>query len=233
VSGQEELQRRWGAETERYYRERGFATRVGYGDRPALLVIDMTRALCDASYKVGCDQTPAVEAIARLLAVARERAVPTFFTTVAYLPDGRDGGWFVRKIPALLELQLDDPAATEIDPRIAPIEGEQVILKKYPSPFFGTELSSLLVAEGVDTLILTGCSTSGCIRAAAIDGVSHGYRVILPEEAVSDRAEGPHAANLFDIDAKYGDVVRIAEVLDYLRGVPTDSRRRLAPAARS
>lgn len=252
MSGQEELQRRmdelgegfdpstqgiearWGAETEQFYRELGFATRVGYGDNPAVLAIDMARAFCDPSYRVGCDQTPAVKAIAQVLAAARERGAPVFFTTVAYLPDGRDGGWFVKKIPALLELQLDDPAAREIDARIAPVEGELVIAKKYPSAFFQTNLSSLLVAEGIDTLILTGCSTSGCVRATAIDGVSHGYRVIVPEEAVSDRAEGPHYANLFDINAKYGDVVPLAEVLDYLRRLPADARRRrLAAAARS
>jgi len=94
----------------------------------------MARAFCDPSYKVGCDQTPAVEAIAQVLAAARERDVPVVFTTIAYLPDGRDGGWFVRKIPALLELQLDDPAATDIDPRIAPVEGELVINKSTPRP---------------------------------------------------------------------------------------------------
>ena len=138
------------------------------------------------------------------------------------------------KIPALLELQLDDPAATELDLRLAPVEGEIVFTKKYASAFFETGLSSMLVAAGIDTLILTGCSTSGCIRATAVDGVSHGYRVIVPEEAVSDRAEGPHYANLFDINAKYGDVVPLAEVLEYLRRLPADpGRQRLAAAARS
>ena len=209
---------RWGVDTEQFYRARGFGTRVGYGERPALLVIDMARAFCDPSFKVGCDQTPTVEAIAQLLSAARAGAVPVYYTTIAYLPDGQDGGVFVRKIPSLLDLQLDDPAATEIDPRIAPAEGEVVVEKKYPSAFFGTSLASMLVSRGLDTLILSGCSTSGCIRATAIDAVSHGYRVIVPEEAVSDRAPGPHYANLFDINAKYGDVVPLAEVLDHLGG---------------
>lgn len=225
------IEARWGAETEQFYRERGFGTRVGYGENPAVLVIDMARALCDPSYKVGCDQTPAVEAIAQVLAAARASDVPVFFTTIAYLPDGSDGGWFVKKIPTLLELQLDDPAATEIDPRIAPAQGEVVIGKKYASAFFETGLSSMLVSQVTDTLILTGCSTSGCIRATAIDGVSHGYRVIVPEEAVSDRAEGPHYANLFDINAKYGDVVSVAETLEYLEELPEDRAARRAAAA--
>lgn len=213
------IEARWGAETDEFYRERGFRTRVGYGERPAVLVIDMARAFCDPSYKVGCDQTPAVEAVAEVLAAARAGGVPVYYTTIAYRPDGQDGGMFVRKIPSLLELQLDDPAATEIDPRIAPALGEVVVEKKYASAFFGTSLGSMLVPRGVDTLILTGCSTSGCVRATAIDAVSHGYRVIVPEEAVSDRAPGPHYANLFDINAKYGDVVPLAEVVEYLGGV--------------
>lgn len=214
---------RWGAGTEELYRERGFGTRIGYGDRPAVLVIDMARAFCDPSYKVGCDQTRSVEAIGAVLAAARAGGAAVYYTTVAYLPDGHDGGMFVRKIPALLELQLTDPAAMEIDPRISPAEGEVVFEKKYASAFFGTSLNSMLVSRGVDTLVLTGCSTSGCIRATAVDGVSHGYRVIVPEEAVSDRARGPHYANLFDIDSKYGDVVPLAEVVAYL-GAATAGR---------
>jgi nicotinamidase-related amidase len=203
------------------YRERGIGMRLGFGDRPAVIVIDMARAFTDPSYKVGCDMTPTVEAIAQLLAAARSREVPVFYTVVAYRPDGLDGGLFVQKVPALRELRLDDPASMEIDPRIEPAEAEPVITKKYASPFQGTSLGSMLVAEGIDTLILTGCSTSGCVRAAAVDGISSGYRVIVPEEAVADRAEEPHRASLFDIDAKYGDVVTLSETLDYLERLPS------------
>jgi maleamate amidohydrolase len=209
-----------GWETEPFYRQRGFGTRIGFGERPALLVIDMARAFCDPSFKVGADQTPAVEAIATLLVPAREQGIPVCFTTVAYLPGGRDGGTFVKKIPALCELIVDDPAAAEIDPRIAPVEGEIVLMKKYPSAFFHTHLVSLLIADRIDTVIVTGCSTSGCIRATAVDAVSYGYRVAVPEEAVSDRWQAPHEASLFDIDAKYGDVVTVSEVVDYLRALP-------------
>jgi maleamate amidohydrolase len=216
---------RWGAETEEYYAARGFGTRVGFGARPALLVIDMTRAFCDPSYKVGADLTPTIEAIAPLLEASRAAGVPVFYTTIAYREDGGDGGVFLKKIPSLRELRLDDPATSEFDPRIAPAEGDTVIAKKFPSAFFGTSLASMLVARGVDTLVLTGCSTSGCIRATAIDAVSNGYRVIVPEEAVADRVPGPHYANLFDINAKYGDVLPLAEVLEALGAVaPRDVR---------
>jgi maleamate amidohydrolase len=138
---------------------------------------------------------------------------------------------FGRKIPALLELQVGDKGV-EIDPRIPPAAGELVITKKFSSAFFQTNLASLLVTEGIDTVILTGCSTSGCIRAAAVDGVSYGYHVIIPQECVSDRAEGPHYASLFDINAKYGDVVPMAEVIEHFeRLVPGAAGRRVAAAA--
>jgi nicotinamidase-related amidase len=216
--GRDSIESRWGSETEAYYSARGFGTRVGFGNRPVLLVIDMTRAFCDPSYKVGADLTRTIEAIEPLLQASRLAGVPVFYTTIAYRADGGDGGILLDKIPSLRELRLGDPATSEFDPRIAPAEGDTVIEKKFPSAFFGTSLASMLVARGTDTLVLAGCSTSGCIRATAIDGVSYGYRVIVPEEAVADRVPGPHYANLFDINAKYGDVLPLAEVLERLAG---------------
>jgi len=209
---------RWDLGTWQRYSERGLGSSVGFGQRPAILVVDMSKAFNDPSYKVGSDQTETVTAIARLLSLARTIGIPVFFTTMAYLPDGSDAGMFGKKIPALLQLRINDPAAVEIDDRIAPIEGEFVINKKCASAFFGTNLLPLLITKGVDTLIVTGCSTSGCIRATAIDGASHGFRVIVPQECVSDRAERPHYANLFDIAAKYGDVVPLSEVVAHLQG---------------
>ena len=217
-------------ETGTFYETRGIGGRVGYGRRPAVLVVDMQVGLDDPAYKVGADQTPAVEAIASLLPVARENDVPIIFVRTGYRPDGRDGGLFVKKIPGLLELQLDTPAV-DIDPRLEPREDDILVTKKFASAFFQTNLPSVLMAEDVDTIILTGCSTSGCIRAAAIDGISNGYRMILPEECISDRAEGPHRANLFDINAKYGDVVPLAEVVEYLEGLPSVEERRASMVA--
>lgn len=217
-------------ETAEFYAERGIGNRIGFGHNPAILVIDMAVAFNDPAYKVGGDQTPTVEAIQRLLPAARERDVPVIFFTTAYDPEGREAGMFGKKVPALLELQLGSPGV-EIDPRLKPEDDEIVITKKYASAFFQTNLASLLVTEGVDTIILTGCSTSGCVRAASIDGVSHGYRVIVPEECVSDRAEGPHEANLFDINAKYGDVLPLDEVIEYLESLPRSAAERHVAAA--
>lgn len=221
-------------DTKAFYQERGIGSRVGFGHHPAVLIVDMQVGLNDPSYRVGADQTPAVEAIRELLPAAREKNVPIIYVQTGYRPDGKDGGVFMKKIPGLIELQLDSPGYA-VDPRIAPEEGDFVVEKKFASAFFQTNLPSLLVNEGIDTVILTGCSTSGCIRAAAIDGVSNGYRMILPEECVSDRAEGPHQANLFDIDSKYGDVVPLAEVIEHLEGLPDDvgERRAAAAAARA
>jgi maleamate amidohydrolase len=150
-----------------------------------------------------------------LLQAARAAGIPVIHTKVMYHPSGADGGWFVRKVPALRKLVPGEPLA-EIDPRVAPLAEEVVIVKQYPSPFFGTPLAPMLATLGVDTLILAGCSTSGCVRAGALDGVQHGYRVIVPRECVGDRHDGPHDANLFDINAKYGDVVGREEVIQYL-----------------
>ena len=213
--GAGDVRQRWGDATKRLYEERGIGSRVGFGSSLAVLVIDMSVAFNDPAYRVGADQTPAVNAIAKLLREARRRSVPILFFTTAYEAGGLDGGMFGRKIPALLDLRVGDPGV-EIDPRLAPAPGEPVITKKFSSAFFQTHLPSLLLALGVDTVVLTGCSTSGCVRATAVDAVSHGYRVIVPLECVSDRAEGPHYANLFDIDSKYGDVLSLSEVLAHL-----------------
>jgi nicotinamidase-related amidase len=200
------------------YKRHGLAARVGFGTRPALLIVDFVRAYTTPGSPLYADPgvPNAVEASVPLLAAAREAALPVLFTTVAYAPGGRDGGVFVRKVPALLELTRDSPLA-QIVPELQPAADELVIEKKYASAFFGTHLAATLTASGVDTLILVGCSTSGCIRATAVDGMQHGFRVIVPRECVGDRDPAPHEANLFDIDGKYGDVVSVGEVLAYLR----------------
>jgi nicotinamidase-related amidase len=218
-SDSQDISQRWGEDTQAFYAERGIGGRCGFGKTPALIIIDMSIAFNDPSYKVGDEMPDTLEAIAQLQEAARDKGVLVAFAQVAYEKDMKDGGMFGIKIPALAELQLGTEGV-EIHPRIAPIEGEHVIIKKYASSFFETNLASLLVSQGVDTVILTGCSTSGCIRASAIDSISHGFRTIVPLEAVSDRAEGPHWANLFDINAKYADVLPLSEVVDYLNSLP-------------
>lgn len=206
----------WSPQTWSAYQARGIGSRVGFGRSPAILVVDMSRAFTSPDYRVGCDQMSSVNAIARLLAAGRSVGTPVFYTTLAYEPNGADANAWTLKVPALLDLVVTDPAAVQIDERIAPRPGEIVLNKKFPSTFFGTPLVSTLAAKGIDTLILTGCSTSGCVRASAIDAVSYGLRVIVPEECVADRADDPHYANLFDINAKYGDVVSLDDVIVYL-----------------
>ncbi len=193
-----------------------FDTATGYGRCPAVLVIDFIKAYTtpDAPF-FGQGVVDAVEQSVTLLDAARNTGVPVIYTKVLYHPSGVDGGLFVKKVPALRMLVEGEPLA-EIDPKIPPAQEDLVIVKNYPSPFFGTSLNSTLMGLGIDTLILLGCSTSGCVRAAAIDAIQYGYRVIVPRECVGDRHDGPHDANLFDINAKYGDVVDKAEVIGYL-----------------
>jgi len=192
---------------------------VGFGSKPAVVVIDFTLAYTtpgSAFFAEGVVR--AVRDTVPLLAAARAAGIPVIHTKVLYHPSGADGGWFVRKVPALRKLVPGEPLA-EIDPAVAPLPDEVVIVKQYPSPFFGTPLAPMLATLGVDTLILAGCSTSGCVRAGALDGVQHGYRVVVPRECVGDRHDGPHDANLFDIHAKYGDVVGRDDVISYLAGL--------------
>jgi maleamate amidohydrolase len=196
-----------------------FDGRIGFGRKPAIIVIDFTLAYTTPGAPFfAAGVVDAVRETVPLLEAARAAGVPVIYTKVLYHPSGRDGGMFMRKVPALA-LMVPGEKLAEIDPVVAPHEADIVIVKQYPSPFFGTSLGALLTAEGIDTLILTGCSTSGCVRAGAIDGVQHGFRVIVPRECVGDRHDGPHDANLFDINAKYGDVLPKAEVIDYLRGL--------------
>jgi maleamate amidohydrolase len=204
----------WIESTRDFYRSRKIGQRSGYGNSPAVLVVDMARAFCDPEHPVGADMSETLEQIAVLLEAARRKHLLTVYTTIAYHESGADAGAWASKLPTLRLLKLGDPI-TEIHPRIAPLDRDHVIVKKFASAFFQTHLSSLLHASGVDTLVVAGCSTSGCIRASVIDSVSHGFRTVVPVECVADRVPGPHQANLFDIDSKYADVVSVDEVLDY------------------
>ena len=207
----------WTAETRTDYERKGFASRAGFGRKPALLVIDFINGFTDPGTGLGGDFTNEVRAAARLLAVFRAARLPVAYTTVAYCPDLSDGGTFVRKVPAL-GLLVRGTAWTEVDARLRPEAGEIVVEKQFASAFFGTGLDARLKGFGVDTLVLAGCTTSGCVRASAVDSMQYGYHTIVARDAVGDRAAGPHEANLFDIDAKYGDVMESGEVLAWMRG---------------
>ena len=194
----------------------GFGERGGFGRRPALIVVDMTLGFTDLVSPLGSDLDGPVEAIQKLLEAARQAEIPVVFTTVAYREsDKLTAAAFIDKVPALLTLEAGSRWA-KIDPRIAPRTEEPILNKLFASGFFGTGLSSLLTAAGVDTLIVTGASTSGCVRATVVDALQYGFRPVVPREAVGDRNPDAHKANLYDVDSKYGDVVSVEEILKYL-----------------
>jgi nicotinamidase-related amidase len=196
----------------------GFHGRAGIGERPALVVIDVNRGFTDPASPLVCDLDDVVGAIAQLLEAFRDAALPVAFTTVAYDEAARRAAEaFIAKIPALLTLEAGS-AWVEIDPRVAPRADEPVFTKLWASAFFGTPFASFLAASGCDSLVVTGASTSGCVRATAVDALQHGYRPVVPREAVGDRNQAAHEANLYDIDAKYGDVVSLEELLAAVRG---------------
>jgi len=195
-----------------------FGTRIGWGKRPALLIVDFMRGYTVPGEPFYAPAVAlAVACTVPLLAAARKSEIPVIFTKVQYSGGGAEGGLFVKKIPALRRL-LPGSVAAEPVPELAPQGNEVVLTKQYASAFFGTPLASMLTAQGVDTIVLAGCSTSGCVRATAVDGMQHGFRIIVPRECVGDRAPEPNLANLFDIDAKYGDVEAVATVIAKLGG---------------
>lgn len=203
-------------DTLEFYQRRGFAQRVGFGTRPALLIVDFIKGFSDLRSPLASNLDKEIAATKKVLTAARKVKLPIAFTTVEYDAGFRDAGVFIKKVPSLAVLKKGSPWV-EVDDRLQPRATEHVLVKKYASAFFGTALASTLTAAGVDTLLIAGCTTSGCVRASAVDGCQHGFRTIVIEECVGDRAPGPHAANLFDIDAKYADVVSLVETLAYLK----------------
>ena len=208
----------WQSATGAEYERKGFSARSGYGTRPALLIVDFIQGFTDPGTGLGGDYGAELAVTAKLLGEFRSRALPVFFTTVAYEPHLRDAGQFVAKVPAL-SILIRGSDWVKVDDRIRPRPFEPVVSKKYASAFFDTRLDMELRGLGVDTVVMAGCTTSGCIRASAVDAMQHGFHTVVVRDAVGDRAQTPHEVNLFDIDAKYGDVVSSGEVLGYLRGL--------------
>lgn len=193
--------------------------RIGFGSRPALLLIDFMKAYTTPGAPLFAEGV--VEAVVNshaLLTAAREMNVTIVHTNILYHANACvDGGVWVKKSPVMMSLVPGSPLA-EFCVGVEPLPGEVVFTKQYASAFFGTSLATMLHAQGIDTVVLAGCSTSGCIRASAVDAVQHGFRAIVVRECVGDRHPGPHEANLFDIDAKYGDVVSLSEAINGLAG---------------
>ncbi len=208
-----------GVEERQAYLKAGWGGKVGFGSRPALLVVDMYRAFVDPDYPYSSPEAGATAAQIRLAIDAfRRNGHPVLFTTAKAATNPADRGRW--KSSALTSDRRSQPEAYEIWPEISPAPGEVVIVKTYPSAFFGTTLSSQLIYDSIDTLIVTGTVTSGCVRATCLDGFNYNFRVIVPEECVCDRGPTSHKVALFEIDMKYGDVVTLEDVLDHVAQVP-------------
>jgi nicotinamidase-related amidase len=190
------------------------------GRRPALLVVDFVQAYLEPGSPLYAGVEDARAAAARLLGRAREAGIPVMHTNVAYQPGGADGGVFFRKLPALASFERGrHPELAAFAAGLEPLPGEPVFTKQYASAFFGTRLAEALHALGIDTLLIAGLSTSGCVRASAVDACQHGFVPLVVREAVGDRHPAPHEASLFDLQAKYAEVISLAEAERYLESV--------------
>ena len=183
----------------------------GLGQRPALVLVDIIRGFTDPDCPLGSAADDVVEANRKLLAAFRSKGLPVVFTTVIYYDDSQ-ARVFRDRVPAL-ELLKPGSHWVEVDPRLEPREGERIVEKQWASGFFKTDLDKSLRAMGVDSLVVTGLTTSGCVRATAVDGLQYDYKVVVPTEAVGDRNPDAHRANLFDLNAKYVDVLDLSRVM--------------------
>ena len=195
-----------------------FGGSLGFGARPALILVDFVQAYFDPNSPLYAGVEDALASALRIRAAARTAGVPVFHTRVVYREGGADGGVFYRKVPALEVFVQGNPLGAWPE-GLEPAEDEIVLSKQYPSAFFGTSLGVVLTERGIDTLIITGLTTSGCVRATCVDAVSHGFVPIVVADACGDRHASPHEANLFDMNAKYADVVGEAAVIDYLEAL--------------
>jgi maleamate amidohydrolase len=204
---------------EKLFRERGFNGRMGFGESPALVVIDMQKGFTNPTQPLGSNLDAQIEATQPLLEAAHRRDIPVFFSVCVYDdPDLKDAGVWINKIKGLDTLRAGTPNA-EVDDRLDKRPGDTLLRKRYASCFFGTDLASRLAAARIDTLIITGCTTSGCVRATAVDSCQSGIKPIVVREAVGDRSAAAHEQSLFDLDAKYADVMSVSDVVTYLDSI--------------
>jgi len=209
------------------YKERGFQRRIGFGNRPALVSVDMANAWTRPGNPFTCDQekmdNEIIPAMQQLLEVFRANNLPVIHTTTAYEITDRgaqftDMGLWHDKIPIDV-VNLENEELWAIDSRIAPIKGEYTLMKKRASAFHGTELAGILRSNNVDTILVTGVTASACVRETVCDGIADGFRTIAVKEAIGDRVPGAVAWNLFDIDAKFADVEPVAACVQYVNGL--------------
>lgn len=200
------------------YEQQGFGNRIGFGKSPALLMVDFTVGFNDPAWFGGGNIDAAVKQTVRLLEFFRKQRLPIAHTRIVYAEDGSDVGIFATKIARLGAL-TETHAAGQIVPELSPLSGELVVRKTQASAFFNTGLAAWLIGRGVDTLIVCGCTTSGCVRASVIDAASWNFRTMVVQDCVGDRADGPHQANLFDMGQKYADIVSRDEVIACVAGM--------------
>jgi maleamate amidohydrolase len=199
-----------------FFRQRGFGQKLGFGERPALLIVDMAKAFTNPAMTLGSNLDSQIEAIQALLRAAHDRDVPVIFSTVSYEDENlKDAGVFGMKQKGSSTLRAGTEGV-QIDSRLEFRKSDSLLVKKYASCFFGTDLVPRLLVRQVDTLIITGCTTSGCVRASAVDACQIGFRPMVVREAVGDRSQAAHEQSLFDLNAKYADVVSLEETLNYL-----------------
>jgi N-formylmaleamate deformylase len=201
------------------YERAGFGHSVVRGERPALLVVDFSRGFTEPEFPTGADLTREVEATARLADAVRAKGRPVIFTVIAFHPNLSDAGVWPSKFPGAGALVEGTPAV-DLDPRLRAAPDDLVLVKKGASAFFGTSLPAMLAAQAVDTVIVCGATTSGCVRASVVDSMQYGFHTLVVRDAVGDRAADPHDANLFDMQAKYADVIGLEEALEYVSGLP-------------
>lgn len=209
-------------ELREWYRTRGFGGRMGFGKRPAIVAIDVARGWLDPEVDLGSSQADVLDAIVQVLEVGRETGTPIFFTTMGFASPAEAGEVYARKLP-LSGTQAAGTPEMELHPAVQRRDDEPLIVKPRASGFFQTNLLTQLISRGIDTTVIVGLSTSGCIRATSESAFDYGFHAILPQEAVGDRCKSAHEAALFDIDARLADVMPVADVVAELR--------RLAPVA--
>jgi maleamate amidohydrolase len=199
------------------YRRQNFGNPIGFGRRSALLIVDFTVGFNDPALFGGGNIDAAIRRTGGLLECFRRKQLPIAYTRVVYADDGSDVGMFAAKVPSLRLLTESHPAG-QVVPELAPRPGELIVRKTQASAFFGTNLAPWLLRQGADTLVVAGCTTSGCVRASVVDAISHNFRTVVAADCVGDRALGPHEANLFDMAQKYADVMPRDEIVQALAG---------------
>lgn len=209
------------------FRKQNFGNQIGFGQKAGLVIVDFVVGFADPDMFGGGNIQPAIDKTVELLAAFRKQNLPIAFTRVVYAEDGSDAGFFTSKVPSLRQLTEDNPAS-QIVPELEPKTGEYIIKKTQASAFFGTNFAPWLVTNSVDTLVITGCTTSGCVRATAVDSVSYNFRTIIARDCVGDRATEPHEASLFDLEMKYSDVIKCEEVI---REIETSSQGQSIPSS--